>query len=500
MTATLDKLTAGMPIPFGGNRVATVSDALAAAFQPGDRLVVVQDSGALLHVPAAVHTIAQEAVGRAHGAFQAMGQVSDTAITRFFDRFADNLEDAVIWARIAEANAADVAKAKAAGRSTTRLIADDKMRAGMIEGLRGWAAIPAGRGKVIEAVAHEGWTVEQMTAALGVVAFVFEGRPNVFADATGVLRSGNTVVFRIGSDALGTAKAIMTHALEPAIETAGLPKGAAALVESPERSAGWAMFSDRRLALAVARGSGSAVAQLGAVARQAGVPVSLHGTGGAWLVADKTADAARFAAVVEASLDRKVCNTLNVCCIVRERADELVPLFLDALTRAGQQRGHGCKLHIVQGDEGVLPQGWLGQAVTVRRAEGDVTEPLAETLPEADLGREWEWEETPEVTLKIVNSVGEAAGLFNRYSPQFTASLISQDPAEHDRFYALVNAPFVGDGFTRWVDGQYALNKPELGLSNWEHGRLFARGGVLAGDGVFTVRARMRQDDPGQHR
>ncbi|RYG09382.1 MAG: glutamate-5-semialdehyde dehydrogenase, partial [Caulobacteraceae bacterium] len=62
--------------------------------------------------------------------------------------------------------------------------------------------------------------------------------------------------------------------------------------------------------------------------------------------------------------------------------------------------------------------------------------------------------------------------------------------------YRAVNASFVGDGFTRWVDGQYALGKPELGLSNWEHGRLFARGGVLAGDGVFTVRTRMRQTDP----
>ena len=61
----------------------------------------------------------------------------------------------------------------------------------------------------------------------------------------------------------------------------------------------------------------------------------------------------------------------------------------------------------------------------------------------------------------------------------------------------LAQCPFLaGDGFTRWVDGQYALDRPELGLSNWQNGRLFARGGVLAGDGVFTVRARVRQSDP----
>ena len=93
----------------------------------------------------------------------------------------------------------------------------------------------------------------------------------------------------------------------------------------------------------------------------------------------------------------------------------------------------------------------------------------------------------------MVDDVAEAVALFNRYSPQFVASLIGEDAAEHERFYAAVNAPFVGDGFTRWVDGQNALNRPELGLSNWQHGRLFARGGVLSGDGVFTVRTRARQ-------
>ncbi|NDK13061.1 MAG: glutamate-5-semialdehyde dehydrogenase, partial [Armatimonadetes bacterium] len=64
------------------------------------------------------------------------------------------------------------------------------------------------------------------------------------------------------------------------------------------------------------------------------------------------------------------------------------------------------------------------------------------------------------------------------------------------RFLASINAPFVGNGFTRWVDGQYALGRPELGLSNWENGRLFARGGILSGDGVYTVRTVVRQTDP----
>ena len=494
-TGRLDALAPGQAIPFGGDRVAYVTSDLATAFRPGDQLVVVQETGDLLRVPAADHAAAEAAVGRAAAAFGRMGQVTDTAITHFFEAFAARLEDDAVWTKIATANAGDVENARARGRSTTRLAASEAMRAEMIAGLRVWRAAEPPRGRVLETVAHEGWTVAQITAPLGPVGFVFEGRPNVFADATGVIRAGNTVVFRIGSDALGTARAIVAEALDPALAEAGLPPGAAVLVDSPAHAAGWAMFADARLALAVARGSGAAVAQLGAIARQAGTPVSLHGTGGAWLVADATADAARFHAAVFHSLDRKVCNSLNVCCIVESRADDLIPLFLEALTQAGARRS-GCKLHVAQADFARLPPAWRTARTIVIRAEGPVEEALVEPIAAADLGREWEWEESPEVSLKIVADVAEAVALFNALSPRFAASLISQDPAAHERFYESVDAPFVGDGFTRWVDGQYALNRPELGLSNWQHGRLFARGGVLAGDGVFTVRARVVQADP----
>jgi glutamate-5-semialdehyde dehydrogenase len=491
----LTALAPGQAIVFGGDRVAYVSPELAQAFQPGDRLLVAPDSGALLRVPAREHALAADAVGRAARAFAAMGAVDDAAVTAFFEAFAANLADDARWARIAEANAADVESAAARGRSTTRLAVSEAMRADMVAGLRAWRDAEPSRGQVLELIEHPGWSVEQVTAPLGVVGFVFEGRPNVFADATGVLRGGNTVVFRIGSDALGTAQAIVREALNPALAAAGLPEGAAALVESPAHAAGWAMFADARLALAVARGSGPAVAQLGAIARQAGTPVSLHGTGGAWLVADTSADAERFRAAVFHSLDRKVCNSLNVCCIVRDRADELIPVFLEALERAGERRC-GWKLHVAEADLGRIPAAVRDARGTVIRAEGPREEALVEPIAVADLGREWEWEETPEISLVVVEDAAAAAALFNAHSPRFAASLVAEDRGAQDRFYAAVDAPFLGDGFTRWVDGQYALDRPELGLSNWQNGRLFARGGVLAGDGVFTIRARVRQADP----
>lgn len=470
----LVSLQEGMIIPFAGGRFTRVGSELAQAFRPGDHLVVVQDTGDLLHIPTVISTLSHQAVAEAHAAFHQMSAVSDTQITDFFHRFALALADDQVWAKIADANAQDVARALARGRSTTRLKADANMRRDMIAGLHVWRDQPGGRDQILERITHTGWEVEQVKAPLGVVGFIFEGRPNVFADATGVIRGGNTVVFRIGSDALGTAKAIVQCALDPALKAAGLPEGSARLVESAEHAAGWALFSDKRLSLAVARGSGPAVAQLGAIARQAGIPVSLHGTGGAWMVADDSADADRFAASVYHSLDRKVCNTLNVCAVVRARAPDLVPKFLAALTEAGIRRS-GFKLHVWGADMEInLPH---------------------DQVSEADLSIEWEWEDQPEVTLAIVDDLDHAIALFNRYSPRFGASLIAEDAAAQARFYASLDAPFVGDGFTRWIDGQYALDRPELGLSNWENGRLFARGGVLAGDGVYTLRSRVKQSD-----
>lgn len=492
----LDQLQPGQPIPFGGDRVTFVDDQLAAAFEPGDRLVVLQDSGRLLHVPAAERQAATSAVDRATAAFARMGEVDDDNISRFYRLFAARLEDDESFRAIAAANHDDVEQARRRGRSTTRLVLSDKMRADMIDGLRSWAARQPNRGRVTATVEHAGWRLEEVVDRLGVVGFVFEGRPNVFADATGVLRGGNTVVFRIGSDALGTARAIMNHALDPALAEAGLPPGAAALVDSPAHAAGWALFADDRLALAVARGSGEATHQLGAVARQAGNPVSLHGTGGAWIVAAGTADEGAFRSAVYRSLDRKVCNTLNTCCIVADRAADLVPVFLDALDAAGRRRGTAGKLHVTESAHAFVPRGRFERTVEVARAGGSRRERQAESLQADALGHEWEWEDSPEVTLTVVADVGDAVGLFNRYSPRFVASLISDDPAERERFFDTIDAPYVGNGFTRWVDGQYALAKPELGLSNWERGRLFGRSGVLSGDSVFTVRLRAVQDDP----
>jgi glutamate-5-semialdehyde dehydrogenase len=273
----------------------------------------------------------------------------------------------------------------------------------------------------------------------------------------------------------------MAHAVEPALDAARLPRGAVRLIDSAAHSAGWSLFADRRLGLAVARGSGAAVAQLGAVARQHGVPVSLHGTGGAWMVvhADASADVVHQA--VLHSLDRKVCNTLNVCCIVASVAEQMVPVVVGAAVQAAAQRSTEPVLHV---SEGAAP--FVDRPSSIIQLD--------------ELGTEWEWETAPELSIVVVDSIEQAVGLFNTLSPRFAASLVGGDAEAQQQFYDTVDAPFVADGFTRWVDGQFAFDQPELGLSNWQAGRLFGRGGVLSGDSVFTVRTRAHIRDHSIHR
>lgn len=496
----LTSLEPGTPLLYGGDRVTHVSEALAAAFEPGDAVMVLPHDGTVLHLPSSERELASAAVDRALEAFAAMGAVTDEAVTAFYEAFARRLEDDDVFAEIAAANEQDVAVARDRGRSVTRLVLSEQMRRDMVDGLRVWRDTPPVRGAVRNSLDHDGWTVEEVVDGLGVVAFVFEGRPNVFADACGVLRAGDTVVFRIGSDALGTARAIVEHALEPALAEAGLPGGAATLVDSPSHAAAWAMFGDDRLALAVARGSGEAVAQLGAVARQAGVPVSLHGTGGAWVVAAPDADPERLALTVEHSLDRKVCNTLNTLVVTADRAEELLAVAVEAAERAAAARDTRARFHLHDSAATHVDEEWLARKVEVVRADGTHTESQFSPIGDDGLGTEWEWEESPEVTLVVTDDVAGAVELFNRHSPRFVASLVAEDRERHDAFFRAVDAPYVGDGFTRWVDGQYALDRPELGLSNWEHGRLLARSGILSGDVAHTVRLRATVTDPTTHR
>ncbi len=500
----LTELVAGMQIPYGGDRVVTVDAGLAEAFSAGDRIYVIQDSGDLVHIPAQVADEVARCVGTAAQAFAELRGLDRRRVRDFYAAFAQYLEAG--WSHVASANADDVRRAEELGRSTTRLTVSETMRSDMIAGLQEWAALIDQQlsdpdHDLVERVDHGDWSVDVRVAPLGVVAFVFEGRPNVLVDAAGVLATGNTAVLRIGGDALGTAQAIVEHAIAPALAESGLPEGALSLVPVRERSAGWALFSDSRLALAVVRGSGAAVMQLSSIARQVGVPVSAHGTGGAWIVAAPDAPEERLHGAVRWSLDRKVCNTVNTIVVPQDAAAALLPSILSAVDEAAVARGGSlARLHVAEGSQQWFDADEFVREIDVQRADGVKREQRADVLPFAELGREWEWENTPEVTIVIVEDASAAAEAFNGFSPQFVLSYITADSTQFADFRDRVNAPFVGDGFTRWVDGQYTLNQPELGLSNWERGRLLGRAGVLTGADLSTRRMYAHHDSSQQHR
>ena len=137
MSRPLSHLKPRMEIVYGGNRVVTVPPEVAEAFREGDRLIVLQDSGDLLHVPAPDWDQAEAAVDAAVDAFSEMGEVADAQVTVFYETFATKLEDDATFELIAAANNQDLTSARDRGRSTTRLVLSDDMRRGI--GLRGYA-------------------------------------------------------------------------------------------------------------------------------------------------------------------------------------------------------------------------------------------------------------------------------------------------------------------------------------------------------------------------
>ena len=151
-------LATGQQIVFGGDQVVEVEAELADAFQAGDRLVVVQEDGALLHIPANEYAIVDAAVTAAQAGFTELAAATDDAISDFFESFASRLADNAVFAFIAAANSLDIDRARKRGRSTTRLELSAAMRAGMVAGLRGWRDAPASRDEIVRTIEHKGWS------------------------------------------------------------------------------------------------------------------------------------------------------------------------------------------------------------------------------------------------------------------------------------------------------------------------------------------------------
>ncbi len=350
---------------------------------------------------------------------------------------------------LVQANARDVEQAKADGTPAAlidRLTLTEGRVASMASGLRAVAAQPDPVGEVVH-----GWTrpnglvVQKVRVPLGVIAVIYEARPNVTADVAGLcLKSGNACVLRGSSSALASNDAI-TEVLSRAAEGAGMPAHALQLIADVDRGAATELMQAKGLVdLLVPRG-GPALIQ--SIEELATVPYIIDGDGNCHVYVDRSADP-RMATdiVVNAKTQRpSVCNAAETLVVHAELADKWLPGALDRLAERGVE---------IRGDERVR-QVW----------------PEARTASEEDWSKEYL---DLILAVRVVDSLDDAIAHVNRYGTSNADAIVTQDLTAARRFAAEVDSGSVFvNASTRFSDGGEFGYGAEIGISTQ---KLHARG------------------------
>ncbi len=301
-----------------------------------------------------------------------------------------------------------------------------------------------------------GWTLEsglrvtERRIPIGTVGANFEARPNVAADiASQVLKSGNTVVMRTGSAALGTVTALVDSILRPALAEAGIDEGAVGLVRSDDRAGAEALVSfPRQIPLVILRGSGPSTAHLARRAAEHGVRTLAHAEGGGVLYAHAAADPGLVQQLAHESLDRLgVCNRLNLALV-----DAAAPALVEEIRAACEARD-------------VSLRGGPRAAAAAR------LEPI-----DADLGHEWASDEDPErvatVTVELVDGVEEALRIANEATSGLAATIVTADDEAARTFLdGYRGTAAYWNATTRLTDGFKLTGSPETGINvDWTPG------------------------------
>jgi glutamate-5-semialdehyde dehydrogenase len=348
---------------------------------------------------------------------------------------------------ILEANAADVERAQRAGTSATvvdRLRLTPARVEGMADGLRQVAALADPVGQV-----DEGWTrpngllIEKVRVPLGVVAIIYENRPNVTSDAFGLcLKAGNAAFLRGSSAALASNLAIAA-ALREGVAKAGLPEDALVLVEDTSHEAAVEFMQLRDcIDCLIPRGGPSLIA---AVLQSATVPYVIDGDGNCHVYVDAAADLdAALDIVVNAKTSRpSVCNAAESLVVHDAVAEVFLPRAAAAL-------------------EGV-------ELVGDERARAVV--PSIGAATEADFAAEFL---DLKLSVAVVPSLDAAIDHVNRFGTGHTEAICTTDLASARRFAREVDAAaVVVNASTRFTDGEQFGFGAEIGISTQ---KLHARG------------------------
>jgi len=355
-------------------------------------------------------------------------------------------------ARILGANARDVAKAQQNGLSSAmidRLTLDDARLEAIATALDDIAALPDPVGKRIsETKRPNGLRIERIRTPIGVIAVIFESRPNVTIDAGALcLKSGNAAILRGGSEAIETSKALHACLMQGLI-AARLPESAVQLVPTTDRAAVGAILSglDGAVDLIIPRGGKSLVARVQTEAR---APVLSHLDGICHVYLDRDANLDKAIAItVNAKMRRPgVCGAAETLLIDDAVLEKFLPEIASALEEAG------CML---KGDE------------SIRRI-----------LPEiADATKEDFYTEYLDAIISIaaVDGVEGAIRHIAEYSSGHTEAIVTENKETAARFIAGVDSAIVmHNASTQFADGgEFGLGA-EIGIAT---GRLHARGPV----------------------
>jgi glutamate-5-semialdehyde dehydrogenase len=348
-----------------------------------------------------------------------------------------------------------------------RLRLDDARVEGLARQLEAMAGIEPLEREAGSWTLANGLRVSERRIPIGTVGANFEARPNVALDVAGqLLKSLNTTVLRTGSAALGTVTALVDDVLRPALESAGLPRGAVGLVRSPDREGARLLVSlPRHIPLVILRGSGETTAALARLAAENGVRTLAHAEGGGVLYVHGSADPEKAFALAGGSLDRLgVCNRLNLLLVDRQ-VESLVPRLLEV---------------------------FAGKDLEVR---GEVYGALPLDRP---LGYEWagDPERVGTVTVALVDGVDEAVRVANDETSGLAAGIVAEDSDAAERFLdGYRGTAAFWHATTRFTDGYELTGAPETGINvDWAPGPrgpvtyrdLWLRQYRVVGDGTQT--------------
>jgi glutamate-5-semialdehyde dehydrogenase len=348
---------------------------------------------------------------------------------------------------VLSANADDVAAGRAGGTAEAlldRLTLTRERVTAMAAGLRDIAALPDPVGEVVRGYTQpNGLEIRQIRVPIGVIAIVYEARPNVTVDAAGLtLKSGNAVLLRGSGSAYGSNTALV-EVLAGAAEKAGLPRDAVQLVPGTDRASVGHLLGARGLVdLIIPRGGAGLISY---VVENATVPVIETGVGNVHVYVDASADLDMAESIVLNTKTSRpsVCNAAETLLVHRAIAAEFVPRVLTAL-RAGGVTVHGDDAFVAAGATPATDDDWATEYLSL------------------------------DLAARVVDDVDDAIAHIRHWSSGHTEAIVTRDLEAARRFVAYVDsAAVMVNASTRFTDGAEFGFGAEIGISTQ---KMHARG------------------------